>query len=335
MIENEVTLRRVDSGAHIQALSLDLAIDRDSWTWAWSADIADNEWSALAAQNGEPLEIEASVNGFKWRLVAEGAPSRTRSFGRVGVRIGGRGIACELDDPQALVQDFYSSATLTAQQLMALALTYNGAPLGWSVDWRITDWLVPAHTWSVSGAPIAGVLDVASAVQAVVQSDRTTKTLHVLSRYPAAPWAWGALTPDIEIPPDIIMSETLDPAPRAPYNAIFVSGQAQGGMARVKRAGTAGDKVAPMVTHALLTDTHARRQRGLAELSQTGRIANVSIALPISADTSLIEVGQLASFVESADPWRGLVIGTAISAKRSEDAGLRVTQSPTFERHYA
>lgn len=335
MILNEVTLRRVDSNLEVVPLSLEISIDRDSWTWSWSADVAFSEWSYLSSLNGEPLELEAMVNGYRWRLKMEGAPSRTRSFGRTGVKISGRGIASELDEPEAPSQEFFSASGGTAQQLMAQALSYNGVSLGWSLDWRVTDWLVPGNVWSVSGAPIAGVLDVAEAVQAVIQADRVQRVLRVLPRYPAAPWDWDALTPDIEIPPDIIISETLEPQHRADYNAVIVSGQAQGRMGRVVRAGTAGDRMAPMVTHPLLTATDALRQRGIAELGNTGRMASVTLAMPISQDTTLIEVGQLASFVEAADPFRGLVVGTGVSAQRDGDRGLQVFQRPVFERHYS
>lgn len=335
MILNEVTLRRVDSNLEVVPLSLEISIDRDSWTWSWSADVAFSEWPHLSSLNGEPLELEAMVNGYRWRLKMEGAPSRTRSFGRTGVKISGRGIAAELDEPEAPSQEFFSASGGTAQQLMAQALSYNGVSLGWSLDWKVTDWLVPGNVWSVSGAPIAGVLDVAEAVQAVIQADRVQRVLRVLPRYPEAPWDWDALTPDIEIPPDIIISETLEPQHRADYNAVIVSGQAQGRMGRVVRAGTAGDRMAPMVTHPLLTSTDALRQRGIAELGNAGRMASVTLSMPISQDTTLIEVGQLASFVEAADPFRGLVVGTGVSAQRDEDRGLQVFQRPVFERHYS
>lgn len=335
IVLNTVTLRRTDSCAEVQALSLDVSIDRDSWTWTWSADVAYSEWPALASLNGEPLELEATVNGYHWRLMAEGAPRRSRAFGKTTVRLQGRGLASELDEPVADVQNFYAAESLTAQQLMAMALTTNGASLGWSLDWQIADWTVPGGIWSLTGAPIAGVLNVAEAVKAVIQADRSARTLHILPRYKAAPWAWSSLTPDIEIPPDILLSDETEPIQKPAYNAIYVAGQRTGKLSRVYRAGTAADKLAQMVSHPLLTDTTANRQRGIAELSDTGRMAQISITLPVSEDTGLLEVGQLASLTEPADPWRGLITATGISARYTDGSGLLLTQTATLERHYA
>lgn len=294
IVLNEVTLRRTDSSTVVEALSLDISIDADSWLPSWSAEVAFSEWPSLAAENGEPLELEAIVNGHRWLLLAEGAPARSRSFGKTTVQIKGRGIAAWLDAPRAAVMNHYNATQMTAQQLMAQALTTNGVSLGWDLDWQITDWLVPASAWSVQGSPMAGVLDVAGAVRAVVQADPTGKILHILPRYPVKPWEWGSAVPDIEIPPDILLSDALEPIERPDYNAVFVGGQSFGVTGRVYRAGTAGDLLAPQITHPLITEAAAARQRGIAELGDAGRQARISIRLPISEDTTLLKVGQLA-----------------------------------------
>lgn len=272
------------------------------------------------------------MNGYRWLLVAEGAPRRSRSFGKTTVRLQGRSIASELDEPVADVQNFHATELLTAQQLMAMALTTNGASLGWSLDWQISDWTVPGGIWSITGAPIAGVLNVA---EAVIQADRSSRTLHVLPRYKAAPWEWNTLTPDIEIPPDILLSDETEPVQKPSCNAIYVAGQVAGKLSRVYRAGTAADKLAQMVSHPLLTETTANRQRGIAELSDTGRMARVSITMPVSEDTGLLEVGQLASLTEPADPWLGLITATGVSARYTDGSGVLLTQTATLERHYA
>ena len=49
----------------------------------------------------------------------------------------------------------------TAQQLALQALDLTG----YTLDWDLTDWLVPAGAWSHSGTPLA-------AVQAIVEAAR-------------------------------------------------------------------------------------------------------------------------------------------------------------------
>jgi hypothetical protein len=80
----------------------------------------------------------------------------------------------------------------TAQQLAEAALEFSGVTL----DWQITDWLVPAGAWSFSGTPLAAVQRVAEAAGAVLQSHRTDPVFRVLPRYTALPWEWTTTTPE-------------------------------------------------------------------------------------------------------------------------------------------
>ena len=332
IVINSVTLRRTDSNAAIEPLSLEISTDADSWLPSFSAEIAFNEFAALAAENGEPLELEAIINGQRWLMLAEGAPSRSRAFGKTSVQIRGRGKAAWLDDPYADHVNVIATADRTAQQLMAEALTSNGASLGWALDWQITDWLVPGGVWSHQGSPMAGVLDVAAAAQAIVQADAAASTLHILPRYPALPWDWASTTPDVQIPLDVIETDSLEPVVQPEYNAVFVAGEGGGIVGHVKRAGTAADRVAPSAGHRLITHADAARQHGGAILANAGRQARITISMPISAEIPLLQVGQLVSIPEPGDNWRGLVRGVRVSAAWQQS--LRVRQTIEIERHY-
>lgn len=197
---------------------------------------------------------------------------------------------------------------------------------------RKSQFSVGANTWSHQGTPIEAVTRIAEAVGAVIQADPTEQTLHILPRYPSAPWDWAAATPDIVLPLDIIESDGIEPTLKAAYNAVYVSGESQGVVGQVKRTGTAGDVVAPMITHPLITHADAARQRGLAILADTGRQARVGQSLPISDATGLVMVGQLAEIPEPGDTWRGLVRGLTVSATWSRT--LVVRQRLELERHY-
>jgi hypothetical protein len=314
-------------------MALELSIDANSWGWSWSADIGYTEYASLQALNGAPLELEAYVNGNSFALLAEGAPTRSRSFGKTSVRLQGRGLAAYLTDPYAVVSTHRNASAMTAQQIAADALTLNGVPLGWTLDWQITDWLVPADAWSYQGTPLAAVLDVAASVGAIVQADPAAQILHVLPRYSSLPWEWSTAIADIQIPAAAIETDSVEPAARPGYNAIYVSGVNAGVLGQVVRNGTPGDLLAPMVTHALITDVDAVRQRGSAELGNTGRQARVRAALPISSDVALLGINQLAEIADGADVWRGLVRSVGISARR-DDNSLKVRQSIELERHY-
>lgn len=80
----------------------------------------------------------------------------------------------------------------------------------------------------------------------------------------------------------------------------------------VVRAGTAGEVLAPMVTHPLITHADAARQRGIAELSNTGRQAHLSLRLPVLQETGVIKPGALVRYVDAGTPRLGLVRGTQV-----------------------
>lgn len=317
VVENHITLHRVDTGASIEADAFSMSLDVDSWTWAWSASLPAAALALIEpGGDGDPVDIETSINGVAFRLCAE-SYSRERSFGKARIRVQGRGRAAILDAPYAPTLNHFSADPLNAQQLAALALTINGVGIGWDVAWGLEDWAVPGGTWNIQGTYIAAVQDIVRAAGGYVQPHRTAATLRVLPRYPATPWTWNTLTPDFELPSAIASVEGIEWRSLPTYDRIFVGGTTSAGvLGQVTRAGTAGGSVAPMVTHPLITNAIAARQRGLAELSNTGRQALVTLRMPVLAETGIIQPGALVRYVDGPTTRLGLVRSTAVSWDR-------------------
>lgn len=317
VVENHITLHRVDNGASIEADAFSMSLDVDSWTWTWGASLPASALALIEpGADGDPVDIQASINGVAFRLCAE-SYTRERSFGRARIRVQGRGRAAILDAPYAPTLNHFSANPLTAQQLAALALTINGVGIGWNVAWGLEDWSVPGGTWNFQGSYIAAVQDIVRAAGGYVQPHRTAATLRVLPRYPATPWTWGALTPDFELPSDVASVEGIEWKSLPAYDRIFVGGTTtEGVLGQVTRAGTAGGVVAPMVTHPLVTNAIAARQRGLAELSNTGRQALVTLRIPVLAETGIIQPGAMVRYVDAGITRLGLVRSTSVSWER-------------------
>ena len=313
---NSITLRRVDGDVAIAAYAFQMSLDVESWTWSWSASVpADALALVQPGSDGQPVEVEAMVNGVPYRLYAEGVSSQ-RQFGQARIAVKGRGKAAMLDAPYAPSLNFGNTEARTAQQLMTDVLTVNGVGIGWAVDWNLTDWLVPSNTWTHQGAYISAVAAIAQAAGGYVQPHDTAQTLRILPRYPAAPWSWAGVTPDFELPSSVVAVEGIDWTRKADYNRVFVSGVASGVLGQVTRAGTAGDSVAPMVTDALITHADAARQRGLAILSDTGQQARVTLTLPVLSETGLIKPGQFVRYLDGGQSRLGLVRSTSLAWSR-------------------
>lgn len=315
VVINNITLHRVDTGAELHAHGFNMSLDYQSWTWSWSASLHHDAAAHLGRDSqGDPAELEVVVNGLPFRLRLERL-ARDRRFNPTRWAVGGRGKAAILDAPHAPTMNFGNSAARTAHQLMGDALTVNGVSLGWGVDWGLTDWLVPAGAWALQGPYIAAINDIAGAVGGYVQPHPTDAVLRVLPRYPAAPWAWDSITPDFELPADIAEVEGIDYIDKPAYNRVFVGGVGAGVFGPFKRAGTAGESLAPMVTHPLITHADAHRQRGLAEISDTGRQEHVSLNLQVLQETGVIMPGQFVRYLGDKT-YMGIVRSTSIDWSR-------------------
>lgn len=318
IVINEASLRRVDGNIALPTFNMSFNIDADSWTWSFSAALPGSVLSDLEpATSGAPVEVEAMINGVAYRALVERI-GRDRSFGKSSIRVQGRGKTALLDSPYAPVQSFFNEDARTAQQLMADVLTVNGVPMDWTVNWGLEDWLVPANVFSHQGSYISALNAIATAAGGYIQPHASLQTISVLPRYQSAPWDWGSVVPDFELPSDVTTREGIEWVEKARYNRVFISGQQSGILGQVTRAGTAGDLLAPIVTDALITTAAAARQRGLSVLANTGRQADVSLGLPVLAETGVITPGKFVRYTDAGAVRLGVVRSTAIEVGMPE-----------------
>ena len=296
---NAISLKRIDNNAQLLVTDFGMSLDADSWTWRWQATVADHSAQHLNRQaDGSPAELLATINGAEYRLRLELA-TRNRAFMPTTWSISGRGRNAILDAPYAPVRAFSADAEMTAAQLANAVLTVNGVGIGWDIDFGLEDWNVPAGAWSMQGSPMQALVDIAQAAGGIVQPHATDQTIRILPRYPAAPWNWGSLTPDFELPDAAVVTEGMEPVDKPAYNRVFVGGTTAGVFGAYTRAGTAGDLLAPQATHALIGDATAHRQRGLAELSDTGRQEHITLRLQVLPETGIIEPAHLVRYTAS------------------------------------
>lgn len=327
LVINSAILIRVNGEVVIPTTSMSMSLDVDSWTWSFSASVPGYALPDIEPVSGVPVAVQATINGVPYRFVVESI-ARERTFGRNDLRIGGRGRAAVLDAPYAPVMAFRNEFGRTAQQIMNDILTDNGVPLGWTVDWNPDDWLVPAGVFNHQGSYISAMNQVAGSIAAYLQPHNTDETLRVLSRYPVAPWDWGDVTPDYELPSAVVTRESIEWRDKARYNRVYVMGQQVGVNGRVTRTGTAGDYLAPTIVDPLITQAVAARQRGLAVLSDTGRIATVGLRLPVLAETGVIAPGSYVRYIDGGIERIGLTRSVSV------DVGLpAIWQTLGVETH--
>ncbi len=310
---NDVSLHLASNGVEVPVHSLSLSLDAASWAWGFDAALPPSAQSLIEPSGSGVVELLASVNGTTFAVLAENI-GRERSFGQTSIRLTGRGKNAALAAPYAPVMTFTNSQARTARQLMDDVLTINGVPMGWSVDWGLNDWNVPAGVFSHQGTWIEALSVIADAAGAYLLPHPRDPTIRVRHRYPVAPWEWNTVTPNFVLPVEAIEKESLRWLEKPSYNRVFVSGQQAGVLAQVTRTGTAGEKLAPMVVDALITEAAVARQRGLAVLSDTGRQIEVSLNLPVLLDTGIIEPGAFVQYRDAGVDRIGLVRSTQVQA---------------------
>jgi hypothetical protein len=325
VITNNATLTRVADGQAIPVLGMSLSLDVDSWAWGFSASLPGDALHLIAPTvPGEPIELEATVNGTAVRVLAESLDTE-RVFGRKTVRVNGRGITALLGAPYAPEGAFSNASAATSQQLLDSAL-----PAGWSANWvGVNPWLVPAGAWSHRGTIISVAQAMAAAAGAYVQPHAVLPSITLLPRYPAAPWNWASLTPDLQLPSSVTVREGISWVERPRYNRVWVTGTTHGVTARITRDGTGGGLMAPMVADSLITHSDAAAQRGLAVLSDVGRQALVSLRLPVLPATGIVRPGRVVDYVDGAATRRGIVRSVNVSV----DGLASVWQSISVETH--
>lgn len=327
MATHTLTARLLPNNERVHLTDVTLTADADNPHWSMTATGPVHLFDQLRP-NGAPRQLRINIDGLPWTFVVEGI-GRTRNPDERRVQIRGRSITALLGNPYMPAQTWLNTGDMTAQQLVLAALEFTDI----EVDWQISDWLVPAGSWSFNGTPMAVAKRVAEAAGAVLQTHPTAGTLQFLPRYPVLPWEWMApsTVPDVQMPSAAIRTDSLDPREEPAWDAVYVCGTTNGILRRVRRTGYAGTLLAPQVTDALITQDAVARMRGESIIGAGGRGADVSISMQILTGGTLpgvLRVNQLLHVDEPAETWRGLVRGVTV---RAGDSG--VDQTVRVERH--
>ncbi|MDR1889169.1 MAG: hypothetical protein LBQ81_07325 [Zoogloeaceae bacterium] len=290
ILNNEFALYRHSDGLPLQALSFSLTADAGNFTYGWSATLPAAAMPLLMNAT-EPMLLDAVICGQHFTLLVEDFQRQT-AFNQARLSIGSRGQAAKLADPFIpKISMGNGDGGMTARQLAIAAIdnpfTIDNGAAGWDIDWQLAeDWFVPQGAWNFAGTPIEAVAKIASAGGGVVQPHPTEKRLIIAPRYPILPWHWNAATPDLELPLDYCLSESIAWTKTPEYNAVHVMGSNQFGIVgEVTRQGTAGDLAAESFTDDLITDVYAARMKGEEILSDVGSRRDMQWSLPVMPET--------------------------------------------------
>ena len=342
MTAHSIYAQRLPDLADIPLFAATVSADSGSYCWSLQASGPASLFNLLAPVDGLPAQLRLMLDGLPW-VFAIDSISRTAQFGQTGASVQGRSVTALIGAPYLRSEQRIEPEDKTAQQLALLNLAGTGIDLDWGVgagalaNGGLIDWFVPAGAYSRQGTALEAVNRIVQAAGGYLQSHRSAPTLLARHPYgmrsgdnPGAPWGWMTGPADVELAPDALITEAVQRQDGADINAVYVSGTSHGVLALVKRAGSAADKLAPMVADSLITHVDAARQAGLAILGAAGHKYSVSLELPVLTGVGqpgVLDVGQLVQ-VNASVPWRGRVRAVSV---RANQPSLR--QSVTLERH--
>lgn len=335
-IMNDTSLTRVSDGTAIELSGVQIGIDQNSWCWSFSAKLPYTELDKVKPNNDGLIEVELVINGNTWRMLVE-QYDQNREFANSDISISGRSVTALLDAPFASIRSFAQTSSTTSRQLADNELDRISSDLGFSLDWNLIDplgWTMPANAWSYTNlTPVAAIKQIVEGGGGFLNSHMNDRQLLVKPVYPVAPWQWANTDPDLILPYDIVLRESLKWEEKPMYNAVYVQGETTGVRGFVKLSGTAGEYQAPMVVDAMIGDESAARQRGLSILAAGGKQARVSLDLPMHETIGVIEPSMLLK-ITGNDDWYGLSRSVSISSSIATDGKITTRQTVELERHY-
>lgn len=330
IMQPELRCYRVSDNQEVNIISANWSISRSQWGATISLQCGSKGDKDLLFAGGIEQEFKLVINGYEFYGLAESF-NYSGEFGSNSYTVIGRSSVAALASPHASARS-YSNAT--AKGIAAL-VSDELLGTGWNYQFDMTQFNVPAGVFSyVNKTPIEAIAQIAAAIGGMVYPDGATKTIYIRPQWPVAPWAIAAATPDVAVHDDVILSLSSSPASTPLYNAIFVRGEQQGVSAKVKRIATAGDKVAADVVDPLMVDSQALRQRGTAELANSGRKDSLQLTLPIMDLLPPLLPGQVLGITWQTETFKTLVDSIAINAQRSQNGQLTVRQNAGVIRSY-
>jgi len=293
--------------------SVSLSLDADSFAWQFKGTLLSQDGLALVQQvNGEPVQLIITINGYVWKVLVERI-EHSRQFGTRSITLSGRGLTALLGQPYEQPASATQGSLLTVQQIAELHL-----PIGWTLNWQTVVWNIPAGAYSYTNqTPIQALGSLASDIGAMLVPSRAAQSLTVKPRYPVLPWDFFDVPADVVIPESALANLTQRPVVPYQANSVYVHGGEVGGVIGWCRFnGTAGDRLAPTVSNALITDVIGARAIGERILAgQYTQPAIQSATLPMDGgDFPLLDVGQLAQITVDGSPVRGIVNSVSIDA---------------------
>lgn len=304
----------LENGTPLKINNVKLTLDNDSFAWQFSCDLLDITQVDLVKQTTDtPVILTVTIDGFEFKMLCE-KTTESRTFANRRVSLTGRSLSALLTEPYAAQKTKLIDKDLTIQQL-ASSLLPRDFSLSWSAS-NTKPWKIPANTYSYTQkTPAQSLVDLAQSIGASAIASRNQKAILLQTKYPVLPWKFETTAPNVVIPDAAILSVSYRNVTQNQANAVYIHGDENGILARVKLKGTAADKLAATQNNVLITHVDAARMLGSTILANNYQQPIIqSITLPFGGDFGMVEVGHFVRIDIDDSQVFGVVNSVAIDA---------------------
>ncbi len=320
---NDITCTvKTDNGdVPIGLIDASIKTSMDDFCWVFAGKISAADFDKLGFATHAPGDapiITLNLNGTRYDVLAEDY-SDNRAFIGNSYTLRGRSITALLASDYAQRDSQSYTSDYTAQYLAGLQIrnTYlNDEQV--RVEWQAADWVIPAGTYQRAEAtPVSVIADLAAAGGAFVTSHDFLPTFIIRRRWPVPAWEVSTQTPARDIPAVRIESISGQRRVAEQCHAILVNSETEG--QRVYRLDKGKTPLASAISNPLYCHVTARREAGIAALSDTGTHKIEQVKLPIDPDRGVprANLGEIWQFNEgdngqNASIWDTYIVGDQV-----------------------
>jgi hypothetical protein len=252
-----------DNGTNVAALSCTLETDLDSYCWsAQGTVVGDMAKNLIEPANGE-IEIIITANGQQFPILVEDvSPAGAAEFGQRDLwTFKGRSPSADLGRDHQRPISYTWATNTTARQICEYLLTAAGG--GWTLDWQIDDWDVPANVFTVHDVyPIQIIQRIAKSQHAFVSTSLAGRMLSVRYKFAKSPSDFVDGDKRFAVLDEDTLSESRRYEKRPGYNQVIVRGENSGYVVACTLSGSPGDNAAPVQINPLILSPQAGRHAG-------------------------------------------------------------------------
>lgn len=313
IVKNDIKIFRTDSGNFIRAFSVEIGANRQDYLWSGALSLPYSDLEKIA----DKPEIEININQYKF-IVDVNEINIKKVFNSRIIELSVFSTTQRLNTIKAhkIGIDMSSNAIMSAQ------LHRDDLVTGFEFVNSDVDWIVPANLIEYDEA---NALDIISqfgvATNDTVVSHAYEKKMVMKPKYPMG-------EPIYSLPSSKLFDFNESEIKGSEFNAIVVSGENVGVTAVIRKDGSAGEKIAPMIINKLITAEEAARRTGFNSIYNTADISStIDVAAPLYPEAPQLYPSDIVRIDNDV----GWIDSVSISAK-SDSGAITVRHSFTIEK---